>query len=186
MRSSTQYDRVQVALHWVIALLILAMIGLGLYMVELPKKHELPPGAESVRAFYFLLHKSIGITAFFLILARLVWRLTHVAPALPAHIPLWQQRAAGSVHLMLYALLFAMPLSGYFQSMYSKYPTRFWGLELPRVAEASKELREQFAVVHEIIAFTLIALILIHIIAAVRHRLSGNDEIARRMSFKDN
>ena len=164
--------------------MIFAMIGLGLYMVELPKKHELPPGVESVRAFYFLLHKSIGITVAMLILLRIIWRVTHKAPALPNSISIWQKRAASAVHVALYGLMLAMPFSGYMQSMYSKYATKFWGMELPRLAEADKGLKEQFSGVHEILAFIFIALIVIHIIAAVKHRLAGN-EISRRMSFKD-
>ena len=184
MRSSQQYDRVLVALHWMIALLILGMIGLGLYMIELPKKHELPAGAESVRAFYFLLHKSIGMSLAALILIRVIWRLTHKTPALPTTIPRPQRIAANAVHLALYGFMLAMPLSGYMQSMYSKYATKFWGLELPRIAEADKGLKEQFSHLHEILAFIFIAFIIIHILAAVRHRLLGNDEISQRMSFK--
>lgn len=179
-----RYDRVQVFLHWLIAALILFMIGLGLFMVGLPKESELPPGQESVRAFYFLLHKSMGLTVAILIVLRVVWRLTHRAPELPPTIPAWQRGASKLVHGLLYALMVAMPLSGYLQSMYSSYDTKFWGMILPRLADADKGLREQFSEVHEILAFTLIALLVLHIAAAIKHRLAGN-EIHKRMSFKD-
>ncbi|MBL1321429.1 MAG: cytochrome b [Methylophaga sp.] len=181
--SSARYDRVQIILHWLIALVLFFMIGLGLYMVELPKQSELPPGEESVRAFYFLMHKSMGLTVAMLIILRVVWRLTHKAPPLPDTVSKWQQRAAGLVHGAIYALMLAMPLSGYLQSMFSKYDTKFWGIVLPRMAEADKAAREQFTEVHEILAFLLIGFIVIHIAAAIKHRLAGSG-VSERMSLK--
>jgi len=178
-----KYDRVQVILHWTIAVIILAMIGLGVFMVELPKQSELPPGEESVRSFYFLLHKSLGLTAALLIIVRIGWRLTHKAPALPDSISKWQQKASAAVHGLLYLLMLAMPLTGYLQSMYSKYHTKFWGIELPRLADADKAMKATFSEVHEILAFTFVALIAIHVLAAVKHRISGSG-IMERMSLK--
>ncbi len=182
MNSSMKYDRVQVTLHWVIAALILAMIALGLFMVELPKQSELPPGQESVRAFYFLLHKSLGITAAMLILVRIGWRLTHKAPPLPDTVVKWQQKASSIVHGLLYTLMLAMPISGYLQSMYSKYHTKFWGIELPRLAEANDTMKATFNEVHEVLAFLFIAMIAIHIAAAVKHKLAKSGVI-ERMTF---
>jgi cytochrome b561 len=183
MTTPVRYDRVQVVLHWLIAVMILCMIGLGLFMVELPKQSELPHGEESVRAFYFLLHKSLGITAAMFILLRVIWRLTHKAPPLPESISKWQQRAAGMVHGLIYVLMVAMPMSGYLQSTFSKYDTKFWGIVLPRLADADNTLREKFSDVHEILAFTLIALIVIHLVAVVKHRLEGT-KITDRMLLK--
>jgi len=180
----TRYNRVQIILHWLIATLIIGMIGLGLFMVELPKQSELPPGEESVRAFYFLLHKSLGMTVAMLIVIRIFWRLTHKAPPLPDTIPKWQQKAAGAVHWLFYFLMVAMPISGFMQSMYSKYATKFWGIKLPRLVEADNSLREGYSQNHEILAFILIGLIVFHILAAFKHRLSGT-EITDRMSFKN-
>lgn len=178
-----KYNRVQVILHWLIAVIILGMIGLGLYMVELPKQSELPPGEESVRAFYFLLHKSLGITAATLILIRILWRLSHKAPALPDTVSKWQQKAAGIVHGLLYIVMIAMPFTGYLQSMYSSYDTKFWGIVLPRLTEADKAMKETFSEVHEVLAFAFILLIAIHLAAAIKHRISGTG-ISERMSLK--
>jgi cytochrome b561 len=177
-----RYDRVQIILHWLIAAIIIFMIGLGLFMVGLPKESELPPGQESVRAFYFLLHKSMGITAAILIAIRVIWRLTHQAPALPDYIPNWQQKASKGVHGLLYVLMIAMPVSGYLQSIFSPYDTKFWGIVLPRMAEADKDMKHLFHEVHEVLAFALIALIVIHLAAVVKHKLVGND-IDKRMSL---
>lgn len=180
--NSDRYDRVQVILHWLIAVMILTMIVLGLFMVQLPKESELPPGQESVRAFWFLLHKSLGLTVAMFILLRVGWRLTHKAPPLPDYVSSWQRSASKLVHGLLYALMVAMPLSGYMQSMFSKYDTKFWGVALPRLAEADSDMREKFSEIHEILAFTLIAVLIIHIAAAVKHRLEGNN-INQRMSL---
>lgn len=180
--NATRYHRVQVILHWLIAVVILFLISLGLYMIELPKQSELPPGEESVRAFYFLLHKSMGITVAMLIVLRVVWRLTHKAPSLPDTVSKWQHRAAGAVHMLLYLVMIAMPVSGFMQSMFSKYDTKFWGVVLPRIVEANNGIRESFNQAHEYLAFLLIGLIVIHLAAVIKHRLSGT-EITDRMSF---
>jgi len=181
--NDARYDRVQIILHWLIALMIFAMIGLGLFMVELPKQSELPPGVESVRAFYFLLHKSIGLTLAGLIVSRLIWRLTHKAPALPDTVPKWQQMAAGGVHGLLYIVMVAMPVTGYLQSMFSEYDTKFWGIVLPRLAVADDQMREVFTAAHEFFAFFLIGLIVIHVAAAVKHGIAGTG-ISERMSLR--
>lgn len=183
MSDSARYNRVQIILHWIIAAIVFFMIALGLYMTELPKQSELAPGEESVRAFYFLLHKSMGITVAMLILLRIFWRITHKAPPLPDTVAKWQQKAAGAVHWLLYGIMIAMPFSGYMQSMFSKYDTKFWGLVLPRVAEADKAMRETFSQVHEVLAFLFIGVLIIHIAAAIKHRLSGT-EITDRMSLR--
>jgi cytochrome b561 len=179
-----RYDLVQRLLHWSIAAIVLSMIGLGLFMVELPKQSELPPGEESVRAFYFLLHKSLGLTAAILIAIRIVWRLTHKAPPLPDTISKLQQRAASVVHWLLYFLMIAMPVSGYMQSMYSKYPTKFWGIKLPRTAEADNVMRANFTEVHEILAFAFIAVLIVHIGAAIKHKFDGSGVMQRMSLFK--
>ncbi len=185
MTSNTiaKYDRTQIVLHWLLAVIILAMIGLGLYMVELPKQSELPPGEESVRAFYFLLHKSLGLTAAMLIVLRIVWRLTHKAPALPDTVSKWEQKAAGLVQGLLYAVMIAMPVSGYLQSMFSSYDTKFWGIVLPRLAEADSGMRETFTEVHEILAFIFIGLITLHLAAVIKHHIAKSG-ISERMSLK--
>jgi cytochrome b561 len=184
MQNAAKYDRVQIILHWLIAILLFAMIGLGLFMVELPKQSELPPGVESVRAFYFLLHKSLGITVAGLIILRLIWRFTHQAPALPDTIAKWQQKAAGAVHVLLYLVMLAVPVTGYLQSMYSKYDTMFWGITLPRLADADATMREMFTEWHEVFAFALIGLIIFHVAAAVKHKFEGTGVSDRMSLFK--
>jgi cytochrome b561 len=183
-KDSARYDKVQIVLHWLIAAVIISMIILGLFMVQLPKQSELPPGEESVRAFWFLFHKSLGLTAAILIFLRLGWRLTHKVPQPLVQLKTWQKTASSFVHGLLYVLMVAVPVSGYLQSMFSKYHTKFWGIELPRLAEANPVMRENFTELHEILVFTLIAVLLIHIAAAVKHRLEGVPVLERMSLFK--
>lgn len=180
--NEVRYHKVQIMLHWLIALIIFYMIGLGLWMVDLPMQHELPEGEESVRAFWFLQHKSLGLTVALLIALRVIWRVTHRSPPLPDSIPSWQQRFSSVVHYLLYAVMIAMPITGYLQSMYSQYDTHFWNITLPRLAVASESSRETFSDIHQLLAYTFITLLVVHIGAAIKHRTKSR-EISSRMSL---
>lgn len=183
--NDARYNQGQIVLHWSIAAMIFFMLGLGLWMIGLPKESELPPGEESMRAFWFLLHKSMGITIAGFIVLRIVWRITHAAPPLPSSVPTWQQRLSGLVHFLLYGLMVAMPVTGYLQSMYSKYDTKFWGLTLPRLAEADVVARETFNDIHQVLAYLFIVTLILHVGAALQHRLKDR-AVTRRMSLWDN
>lgn len=169
-----RYDRVAVALHWVIAAGVLAQIGLGLWMIEIPKQ---PVG---VRAWWFNLHKSIGLTLAALIAVRVAWRLTHPPPPLPSDLPRWQRAAAALNHRLLYLCMFVMPISGYLGSTFSGYPIRLFGMALPGWAEKDEALKDLFSLVHWSAAWVFVALIALHMVAALRHRLA-NDGLFTRM-----
>src|SRR5258708_7170647 len=98
------YTRTAVVLHWLIGVCVIAQITLGLWMITIPKT---PVG---VRAGWFNVHKSIGITLAVLILARLAWRLLHRPPPLPASMPKWERIAAKANHVLLYACMIVMPV----------------------------------------------------------------------------
>src|SRR5512147_1487394 len=109
-----RYTRTAIALHWLIAILVLGQFAWGWWMQGIPKQ----PVGPRVDAYN--LHKSIGLTILALMLVRLVWRLGHRPPALPP-MPLWQAVAARSNHAVLYAVLVALPLAGYLGSAFSGY-----------------------------------------------------------------
>src|SRR3954466_10488149 len=119
-----RYTRTAVLLHWLIAAAIAAMVFLGWWMLSIPKD----PVGPRVRAFN--LHKSIGITVFWVMVARLAWRLRHRPPPRPS-LPLWQQRAATGVHALLFTCLFMMPLSGFMASSFSGRAIVYFGHALP-------------------------------------------------------
>ncbi len=133
-------------LHWLVAVGVLAQIALGLWMIDIPKE---PVG---VRAYWFNLHKSIGMTVGILIVARLAWRLTHRPPPLPPAMPRWQLRAARASHMLLYACMITMPLAGYLGSTFSGYPIKYFGATLPGWGWKDEVLKDFFSTVHFVAA----------------------------------
>jgi len=108
MSAARRYSTPAIALHWLVALLIFAAFPLGLYMVDLP----LSPNKLTLYSY----HKWIGVTVFLLVTIRLAWRATHTPPPLPDRIAVWQRRASAAAHGALYALMVAIPLSGWLMS----------------------------------------------------------------------
>ncbi len=160
---TTRYDRTAIVLHWVIAAAILGQILFGWYLDEIPR-------GTPARSLYVNLHKSTGLTLGLLILFRVYWRVTHKAPLLPVSTPAWERAAARASHLALYACMIIMPLAGYVASNFSKYGVKFfnavllppWGIEDPRIYEFFKG-------VHRVTSYVFVALIALHVLAAVRH-----------------
>ena len=172
---SARYTPTAVVLHWVIAIAVFAQISLGLWMIGIPKS---PPG---VRAYWFNVHKSIGITIGLLVLARLLWRLAHRPPPLPATVPAWQRIAAKVSHFGLYACMIVQPLSGYLGSSFTKYPIKYFGYTLPHWGWESPALKELMSQVHLVTACIFIVLIVLHVSAAFKHRLVDRDGVFERM-----
>ncbi len=169
-----RYDRMAQLLHWVIALLILTLIGIGFYMTGLPR--NTPP-----RAFWFNLHKSLGLLAAALILVRILWRSSRPAPALPATMPPWQAAAARTSHRLLYLLMVLQPLTGYLASSFNKYGIKFFGLALPHWGWEDKFWNGILAATHRTLAIVFVALIAVHVAAALKHWLVDRDTVLRRM-----
>jgi cytochrome b561 len=170
-----RYTPTAIVLHWLIAAAVLAQISLGLWMIGIPKS---PPG---VRAWWFNLHKSIGITIALLVIVRVLWRLTHRPPALPRTMRPWQRTAARISHYGLYTCLFALPLSGYLGSSFTKYPILFFGMRLPHWGWDAPLLKEICSQVHFYAACLLIALIALHVSAALKHLFVDRDGVFERM-----
>ncbi|HZD19990.1 MAG TPA: cytochrome b [Burkholderiales bacterium] len=168
-----RYGRVAMALHWAIALLALFQIALGWWMLDLPKS---PPG---LRAGWFNLHKSIGLTIGLLMLARLGWRLGHVPPPLPASLPRWQSRAARLSHGLLYAALILQPFAGYLGSSFTRYPIRYFGLTLPHWGWDAPGLKQLCSNLHFALACLITALVALHVAAALRHLLQRDGVFVR-------
>ena len=144
-------------------------------MIGIPKS---PPGA---RAWWFNVHKSIGITLGALILARVLWRLAHRAPPLPAAMSRWERIAAKATHLLLYVCMATMPLTGYLGSSFTKYPILYFGTRLPHWGWDAPALKELCSQVHLTTVVIFIALIALHIAAALKHWLIDRDGTFERM-----
>lgn len=174
MTQHARYTHTAIALHWLIAFLILAAFPLGVYM------HELPLSPLKLQLYSY--HKWFGITILLLMAARLTWRAGHTPPPLPASIPLWQQHAAHGLHHLLYLLLFAIPLSGWLMSSAKGFQTVYLGvLPLPDLIGKDKARGELLTEVHETLNFALLALIIIHAGAALKHHFFERDGILARM-----
>ncbi len=178
MRQSAHYTRVAIILHWLIALGVFVQIAFGWWMIDIPKN---PVG---VRAYWFNIHKSIGITLGFLILLRVVWRFTHGAPPLPANIPDWQRLAAKVSHFLMYACMIIMPVSGYLGSSFTKYPIKYFGYTLPHWGWDSPAYKAICSQVHYVAVIVFMTLIAIHLAAAVRHMIARDGVIQRMWGGK--
>lgn len=180
MRS--RYDAVAMTLHWVIALGILFQIAMGLVMVHF----SLPIG---LKFQLYQLHKSIGITILFAVGLRLLWRLTHRPPALPETMPALEKTAAAGTHFLLYAFMLALPFTGWVVVSVSPYniPTVLYGLipwpDLPWFSTlADKQTADTIAeFIHDWLGYIIIALLALHILAALRHHFWLRDNILVRM-----
>ncbi|UZK68683.1 cytochrome b [Sphingomonas sp. S1-29] len=168
-----RYGSVSRFLHWSMAALILVNLPLGLLSDTLEDA-----GYETVG-----LHKSIGLTLLALALIRIGWRLMNPPPPLPASVSRREARIAVAVHVLLYGLMLALPLTGYVFSSAGKYPLTWFDLfGVPKLA-----LTRDDAIVglsregHEILGWVMIAAALGHIAAALRHHLVLRDGVLRRM-----
>ena len=158
------------------AILIIFMIGLGIYMADLPK------GSDE-RTWFFTLHKNIGMTLALLAILRLGWKIKFKPPALPDYVAARQRKLATAVHHLLYLLMFIQPLTGYISSSFSGYKTKFWGIPLPDWGWKAPALNELFTEMHEISAFCLIALLCLHIAGVVYHLHKKQTDLIKRMWF---
>lgn len=180
--NSIRFGLVAVTLHWLIAALFLAMVVIGLTMTNLAL-------ADPWTFPLYQLHKSIGVTIFALVALRLAWRLSGHAPPLPASLGPWERRAACVTHYGLYAALLVMPLTGWITVSASPYgiPTVLYGyVRLPHigfvVASSHKAMIEQAASwTHWGLAWTAMALIALHIAAALKHHFILRDDVLARM-----
>lgn len=171
---SPHYTAPAKALHWLIAVLLLALLALGYYMPDLP----LSP--DKIRLYSW--HKWAGITVFLLVLLRLLWRATHRPPALPPHVKPLLRLAAHATHALLYALMLLIPVSGWLMSSAKGVQTVWFGVvPLPDLVERSKELGATLADVHGLLNGLLVLLVGVHVLAAVKHHLVDRDDVLARM-----
>lgn len=156
-------------LHWLMAVLILAMLFVGVSMIADLSPHH---------AVLLSLHKAIGLALLLLVLVRIVLRLTLPHPPIPTDLPAPQRFAAGASHLLLYALMLAMPLIGWAMLSAGGYPLP---LQLPPLLPHDLQLYAVLRQAHGWLAYLLFATVLVHLGAALVHALVRRDGVLRSM-----
>jgi cytochrome b561 len=172
--ATSRYTWQAMALHWLLAVLIIGMLWLGFSLEDIPRN-------TPARGFYVNLHKSFGVLVLLLVLLRTAWRATHKAPPLPAGMPRWQAQAAVWSHWLLYLCMLLQPLSGYLASAFGKFGVKFFGIPLPQWAWESKPIQSFFGTIHGVVAVTLLVLVALHVAAALKHLLVDRDQVFQRM-----
>lgn len=181
-----EYTATAKLLHWLIAAFIVVQVALGLYMTRGALGHQL-------KFELYQLHKSMGITVLMLMAVRVFWRFLATTPAWPGHMRQWKRRAARNTHIALYALLLMVPLSGWamISAVYSpfSFPTQLFNTipwpHIPAIENLSvgqkKTVEPYLKNVHAALGWVLLALVLLHVAAALRHALILKDGVMLRM-----
>ncbi len=169
-----RFGAVSVFNHWIIAIAIIVMLAIGQVMDD-----------DNPQSFLLGLHKSIGVFVLLFGLWRVLWRLVWRFPDDVCAMPAWQKTAASAVHWALLIAIVVMPLSGYIGATTGGGTASFFGIfDLPNPGE-SKWISEIAFSVHGILANILIALIVVHILAALKHHLIDRDGTLNRMLGRD-
>lgn len=171
----TRWGVVVRAFHWLVAALIMVQAVIGLTMVQL----DLSPGKLRVYA----LHKSLGMTILALVVLRIAWRLTRRRPRDPPTMSRWQRRAARAMHVTLYLLVLALPLSGWWFNSVSNAPLVWFGrVDLPSLtAGYLPAWKPRALALHQGLFWSLAALLAVHVGAALWHHFGQHDDVLRRM-----
>lgn len=177
----SRYSTVAIALHWLIAALVIGNLAGGLLLDTFLDSAD--PAMQATGRTIIGLHKSIGLTVIGLTLVRISWRVANPPPALPAHMTRTEVVLARTTHIGFYALMLLLPLSGWAMSSTGKTvrPILWFGLfEVPPLP-FSKSLSGFFHESHELLGWVMIAMIVVHLLAAVKHQIFDRDNLLARM-----
>jgi cytochrome b561 len=173
-----RYGGVAIALHWLIAVLILSQIAFGWCLEEIPR-------GTPMRGFYVNLHKSTGLTIALLIVLRLGWRLAHPPPQLPPFVPAWERVASRINHLALYICMLVMPSSGYIASNFSKFGIKLFNvILLPPWGIDDRRIYAVFNTTHVATSYLFVGFIALHVFGAVRHAVRRDGLFARMLPLR--
>ena len=161
-------------IHWLMAALIIGLAAMGLWMSGLPNDY---PGKFD----YYGLHKSFGVIALVFIIIRLSARFTSKIPALPNEIDRFSKLLATLVIALLYACMVLMPLSGYLMSDFGGYGVHFFGYTFPFIFTKDGNIARFFVGVHQFTSYTLIGLLILHILGWLKHLMFDKINLFRRM-----
>ena len=174
--STTAWGSIAKSFHWVLAALVIFSIGYGWWMTHLAVR----AGRLSLYGF----HSSLSYDLLFLLVLRLVWRAIDPAPLLPRNTLHWERRAAYASHLLLYVLMLAVCISGWLMLGAFSRPinaTLFGMIPVPTLTTPDRPLHDLLEDIHRILSYALLALIVVHVAAALRHHFIKRNDVLRRM-----
>lgn len=161
-------------LHWLMAAMIFVALGLGVWATQLPR--------GSMRSDVLFVHKSLGVAVLALIVVRILARLALGSPVYAAALDWMTHAAARSAHLLLYALMIAMPVTGYLTSAAGGHDVSFFGLfSLPDLVGQNKAIDEGAGKAHYVLAWTIGAVLTLHLLAVIWHARFKRDTVLTRM-----
>ena len=167
---ATRYNSVARTFHAVIAVLVIGNILGGLLNDDLPKSWNV-----------ITLHKSIGLTILLLSIGRLLWRFTWKTPPYRPPLGRYERLLAKPVHVIFYALILIMPLTGWIFTSASKYGAAFFGIPVSLPITKANPVAGIAAEAHEILGLTFAVLVVLHVAGALRHHFLLKDRVLRRM-----
>lgn len=171
--SAQRYGAFAIILHWLVAMLVIALLSIGLYMTSLP---DGDPKWE-----WYSLHKSLGISVFVLAIVRLIWRYRNIQPAMPPGLKWYEIKLAHLTHTMFYVALLVLPISGYVDSSAGGYHLAWFGIDIPLLIPENKALLEFSEAFHTTVAYMLIGLLAMHLAAVAKHHFLLKDDVLKRM-----
>jgi cytochrome b561 len=173
--SNTNWGSVSRLFHWGLGLVIIGMIAYGWWMNHFP--------ARADRFFYRSVHADIGYVVLLLTVIRLIWRWINLVPALPSDTPRWQRIAARVSHGALYGVTILVAMLGWAHSGAHKpdYGDWFWLFRVPQITSTDKAAAQAYEDRHILFAYVLLALIVIHVAAAIWHHFVKRDSVTARM-----
>ena len=174
--SAAGYSPAARVLHWIVAALVIALIAIGIGRGYMPKGPE--------RDVVTMVHKATGIVVLVLMFLRIRLRLADTPPPPDPSLPAWQATLSGVVHWAFYALLMIMPMLGWVGSNALGRPVSMYGLfDLPTLIEKNEPLGKALYGWHEALGYALLALVVIHVGAALHHRYVRKDAVLSRMTL---
>ncbi len=177
--TKSRWGLVSIVLHWLVAVVVLGLFGLGLYMVELDYYDSMYKTAPYI-------HRSVGILLFITIIFRLVWRGLNTTPQVLENHSAWEIAAAHWAHRALYGLLIVLMISGYFISTADgRSISVFAWFDVPSMVSGVDNLEDYAGEVHELVAYVLISMVILHALGALKHHLLDKDRTLLRMLGKN-
>lgn len=173
--TETQYGSVTKFLHWFLIVTVILMLCIGFFYEDLPSR--------AMRGWLMWFHKSLGITILVAVVLMLFWRFCNPKPKWPENMPLWEQYLARITHTLLYLVIILMPIAGWTMSTAANKAPRFFGLFVARapMVPINKHLARTASHMHEILGWTIVVLLAIHVLGALKHHFIDKNNILKRM-----